>query len=168
MSKDPITRYTSYVKSYPYDTNGWDGKVTVCFSHAHVGWIRLWISGTSYLQHITLSLSAVFDPFPSLVKWLEAIAANQLPAELEIDEEGQVKRLTVMPLEDDQVDFIIREGFVEEGEIYFRLRVDRKQLVSEFAKKLELMLNEYFEIEEWEHGSDLTALDLSRIKAMIR
>jgi hypothetical protein len=163
MDKNPNYRYAANVKNCPYEGPGWNGKVTVCFSYPHVGWILLWISGTSYIQEITISISEVFDPFPKMVEWLEAIAANQLPAEMDIDEEGKVKNLTVMPLENDQVDFIIRKGYVEEGEIFFRMRASRKQLVSEFAKKLDLMLKEYFEIEEWEQGSDLRKLDLTRL-----
>lgn len=157
-------RYASFVKSNPYDSENWDGLITVCFSHASVGWIQLWISGTAFLQHMTIYMSHVSDPFLEMIQWLEAIAENRLPARLAIDEEGVGKTLVALPLDDGRIDLQIQDAlYEEEGEILFRMRVDRRQLVAEFVRKFELFLQEYYDKNQWEFGSDLLLLDLSRL-----
>lgn len=162
-------RYTDFVNRYPYDTMGWDGKITVCFSYAIAGWIQLWISGTSYLQHITLYTSHVFNPYPALIEWLEAVAENRLPARLAIDEEGVGKTLIALPLDDGRIDMQIQDALYEEdGEILFRMRVDRRQLVAEFVRKFELFLKDYYDKNQWEFGHDLPMLDLSRLNQYIQ
>lgn len=156
-------RYASFITQKPYDDPWWDGKVTVCFSHATVGWVHLWISGTPYLQHITIFASDVFDPFIELVKWLEAIADNRLPAEFDIDEEGIGKKLSAFPVDDERVDFLVQDAYSDTNEIFLRLRVPKRQLVTEFVSKLDLFLQAYYEAEQWS-GANLKALDLSTIR----
>ena len=157
------SRYTSFVNQYPYENAVWAGKVTVCFSHAQSGWVQVWVAGTSFLQDITIHASHVGDPFPSMVAWLEAIAQNQLPAEFTIDEEGKGKTLLVFPWEQNLLDFQIREHYSIEEELYFRMRVNRRQLIAEFVQKFEHFLKEYHEPAQWEHGRDLFAIDLSTL-----
>lgn len=159
------SRYTIFVNQYPYDTPCWDGLITVCFSHASAGWIQLWIGGTSFLQHVTIYTTHVYDPYPEMIEWLQAVAENRLPARLAIDEEGVGKTLIALPLDDGRIDLQIQDTLEEEdGEILFRMRVDRRQLVQEFVSKFELFIQSYYQEEQWEHGCALRTLDLSGLK----
>lgn len=161
-------RYASFVKEHPYDSERWDGFITVCFSHASAGWIQLWISGTAFLQHMTIYMSHVSDPFPEMIEWLEAVAENRLPASLAIDEEGVGKTLIALPLDDGRIDLQIQDAlYEEEGEILFRMRVDRRQLVAEFVSKFELFVKDYYDKNQWEFGRDLPTLDLTRLNQFV-
>ena len=162
-------RYATFVKQFPFENSFWEGSIAICFNHAHNGWILLWISCTSFLQSTSLYISHVFDPFPKLIKWLESIADDQNPCDAPIDEEGQFKTLRVLPLENGMLDFQILYGHPLEKdiEIYFRVKVKKHQLISEFIRKFDLFLQEYYDPAQWEHGSDLPNLDLSKLREFL-
>lgn len=161
MKNEPDSRYEDFLKLFPYETEGWTGKITFCFSYAQIGWVLLWISTTSYLQHITIHLSDVFDPFPDLIRWIEAIAESRLPSEIEIDEEGVIKQLYANHAGNNLVDIQIKD---DDGKIIFRCRCDRRQLVNEFVNKFELFREQYFETKDWRYGPGPLAASLTKLK----
>jgi len=166
MAKENYNRYLAFVETYPYEQPGWEGAITVCFSHAKQGWVMLWVSTTAYYQNLTISTSHAFDPYPALLKWLESIIHDKFPAELEIDEEGEIITLIVTAVENDLLDFKILDSYSDapEAVIVFRCKIRKHQLIGEFVRKFELFLEEYYQQEEWFASSDLRALDLSTLK----
>lgn len=67
----------------------------------HCAWVTLRI--TLGEQDIEIYLSDVFDPFPSLFEWLQAISMNDLPIGIEIDEEGSEKTLVAHEFDADRL-----------------------------------------------------------------
>ncbi len=170
MTQSLPSRYSTFVLQHPYESPEWEGSVTVCFGHPRNGWIMLWIAGTPYLQSLTIHTSDVFDPYTDLIHWLEAIAQDQLPAQVIIDEEGQEKTLVVVPAGNEQVDFQILNDYIEEKdkEILLRLRVSKRQLIAEFIHKFELFQRDYYQRSEWPNGVDIKELDLSILNKFLQ
>ena len=73
------------------DTSTPSVRAGIHFEDDDSGWVILRI--TLGEQSIEIDLSDVFDPFPSLLEWLQAISMNDMPIGFEIDEEGTEKAL---------------------------------------------------------------------------
>ena len=100
--------------------------------------------------------------------WLNGwkqFSEGQLPAAFKIDEEGDVKTLRAIPAQNGYLDFqIVDEELEDEPNILFRVRVLPRQLISEFVFKLELLLEKYYRAEDYPNISNLTELDLSKLR----
>lgn len=72
-----------------------NANVGMRFEMEEYGWAKLHLSldGTT----VSICLSNVFDPFLELVAWGLEIDEGDLPIQIEIDEEGQITVLTVLP-----------------------------------------------------------------------
>ncbi len=143
--------YSRVIKSQPYERPSWDGLVTFCFSEPRQGGILFWVATTAHLQGVTIYISGAMDPFPDLFAWLEDIVLDRIPAEVAIDEEGRLKILSVEPEEDDRLDFQVLDRLEVEvtAEILLRVRVPKRQLVSEFVRKFDLFIEEYYRPDHW-------------------
>ena len=64
--------------------------VVVTFTGCDVGWVYFAICRGE--QNAEIRASEVFDPFPDLIAWLEAIAVEVKECAIKIDEEGRGKR----------------------------------------------------------------------------
>ena len=96
------------------------------------GWVYLHISLGEKTAEI--HLSDVFDPFPELLDWLQAVATGDFPAEFDINEEGTFKTLVVHAFERDRLLFAVL-GTFSETELVAGV-VDRNALVAEFRREL--------------------------------
>ena len=99
----------------------------------------------------SVSLCAIdcCDPFPAMLRWLEAITTGVLGCYFDIDEEGTDKQLTLKQYCDDSWFSIVNT--YDEEEIFIRAVVDPVQLVQAFY----LGLKEYAQSplyikEHWE------------------
>jgi hypothetical protein len=107
--------------------------LAVRFEMTGTGWADL------HLQHgtstVNISLSDVYDPFPTLASWLGAIDRGELPIQMEIDEEGTEKRLTVHTTSNpDTVLFLVDTG--DSPEVFLQGLLDLGQLRKAFKEAL--------------------------------
>jgi hypothetical protein len=151
------------LKNTPRESLDWNGKIPIAFGYSSDGWILLSITCTACLQHLTIYLSDVFDPFPDMTKCMEDIAANNLPSEITINEEGKRKILRATPLSSDC--FILEildaewdETVTEEQQIFMYAKVERRQFVSEILHAWDDFLERKYDPESSPFGRDLQNL----------
>jgi hypothetical protein len=183
-----------YPESWEKDF-GWDGKLSVHFGYPSCGWVLMSVLSTGCLQHLTIHLSDAFDPFWEMVDWLKAIADDNLPACLKIDEEGQCKELIVRRYQGRRskyadIEFRINGDYWDEKSreskqgCFFLSLAMRSQLLHEFTRRLERWLSEDFDPNSWNAGWsedgpynpddpinalwDLRNLDIAGLKEKIR
>jgi hypothetical protein len=162
-----------FLQQYPPESHSWAGKVTFGFSYPHYGWIQFVITCDVHVQGVIIHCSNVYNPFPELARWLEAIASGDLPAEFVVFEEGPAKTLRAAPVNSDEFVFEILEGYWSEKEgkerpVYLYGKVSRKQFLCEFLKRWDDFLAHYYDPDHWEnHGSKLRELDLSRVRETV-
>lgn len=143
----------------------WNGKISVAFGYAASGWILMAILTTAYNQSVVVQCSEVFDPFPDMQGWLERIAGKQLPADWEINEEGQIKLLRALSDENDQLDFQVWSYPDDKNPNYppqleLRARIDRLQLLKEFCRRFNQYTKEDFDPSQW--PEELEGFQLAR------
>ncbi len=165
-------RTNDFLKSFPPSEHSWAGKVTVSFGYPENGWIHMSVTCSAYVQGVFVALSAVFDPFPEMIKWLEDIAVGKPPAEFYINEEGQGKVFRASPINDEEFVFEIAEWLgtrkVEEEPLYLYVRVSRQQFLSEFLRRWDELVNEQFDPDHWKESSiDPHTLDVSMLRMAV-
>jgi len=123
-------------------------RIVVTFTRCEAGWIDCTVSCGK--QRISLNASEVFDPFPDLISWLEAIAIGALECAFKMNEEGFIKQFEYQHMYGHSAVFKIIDP-LEEGVICLIARVAPSQMVGEFYGKLRSFANslEYQEVE-WE------------------
>lgn len=156
--------YLNLVRLSPYQTEDWDGKISICLGYPTDGWILLWISTTSFLQSITISTSCAISPYEDLMHWLEDIVEGRLPSQFEIDEEGESKILRAAEWRDDWIDFQILDGMADENEpnILLRTRARKQQMVAEFVNKFNQWLKTEYNEDDWD-GMDLLSIPMEKL-----
>jgi len=92
----------------------------------HIGWMPIAI--TAGRQAVTFSASTVFDPFPALIRWLEALAAGGAPRLL-INTEGVNVGFHIFEPEGDTVRFVVTNDAEADDTIDVDVRIGRKALV---------------------------------------
>lgn len=102
-------------------------RVTLALDPPELGWLDATLSAAE--QTVTISVSFVFDPFPDMVAWLEAIAAGGHPR-LVIDLEGKYVGLHVWPAQDGCVRFAV-ERMDETDRWSLDVTVPRHRLVAD-------------------------------------
>jgi hypothetical protein len=162
----------------------WESRLTVCFAPADCGWASLLLASTAYGQYHRANLSYVSAPYHDLLDWLIDIADNRLPAEVLIDEEGEYSRLTVLPYDNDWLEF--RAGRVGEPSdplgVSIVCRVRQREFLAEWRRRFKDFLALDYRPEDWEgrawndylyHGDpyprrgDLRRLDFARLDAWL-
>ena len=168
-------RTNDILKDFPPENHAWSGKVTFSFSYPESGWLQWAVTCSAYVQNVVIACSNVFDPFPRLFKWLEAVADGQLPAETVIDEEGQEKLLRASPFEAGEFIFEVLEAdgdqdSSETGPIFLYAQVSRQQFVAEFVRQWDDFISSRYASEEWVSfgGIDLSKLDLAKLREFAR
>ncbi len=91
---------------------------------------------------VPIHLSYVFDPFPDLMKWLEDICTDCLPAELTIDEEGCGKKLIAYRLPKDAKDSVLLKvyewaGISDDGNLLVKSEISKYVLVKSVLNRLQ-------------------------------
>ncbi len=167
----------------------WISKLSVHFGYAEAGWIPLSLVATFYDGSLTINMSEVYDPLWRMIDWLKAIADNQLPASLEIDEEGSRKELIVQRYEGRYAEFADVEfrvigdhhdeitDEVQEG-CFFLCLTTLSHFVREFCRRLEYWLEHDYAPEGWHKVwreddpenpfTDLHNLDIAGLKEKIK
>lgn len=157
--------YAELIKLVPYESEEWEGFISVAFGKAHDGWIMFWVACTPLNQHVTIHASNVDDPFPKMVMWLEAISKDNLPAEIEIDEEGQVKTMRVDRIEGQpsKVNFSVIDALEwdKDKQTILRAKLEKNQLIAEFVRKLEDYQKHDFVPMQWFEEETQLIPDLS-------
>ncbi len=95
--------------------------------HPEVDWIYLRFDAGC--AHFTVRTSSVHDPFPSLLRWLEAICIGVAEAAFTVDEEGPGVRL-VCEQYPRGADALVRMSRDRDETRVFSARVDKAQLMS--------------------------------------
>lgn len=151
------------LKNTPRESQDWEGKVSIQFGYPDRGWILLSNTCTSYLQHLTVHLSDVFDPFTEMAQWMTDIAANHPLSEFMIDEEGECKTLRATPLDSDSfaleiLDADWDETNANEQPVFMYAKVERRQFVAEFLHAWDDFLERKYNPAQWPFGSDMQNL----------
>jgi hypothetical protein len=166
-------RTNDFLKSFPPDEHSWEGKVTIGFSYPKHGWIQMPVTCSAYVQGLIVKLSAVFDPFPEMIRWLEDIAAAKLPTEFIIDEEGLEKIFRASPIDQEvflfQIANLEYEGHKSEEEpLFMYVKVSKDQFLSEFLRRWDELIEEKYDPEHWKESNiDLRKLDVAKIRLAV-
>ena len=99
----------------------------------HIGWLPVTIAAGA--QSVIFSASTVFDPFPSLTIWLEAVAAGHAPRLL-IDTEGVIVSFHIFEPQGDNVRFVVTNDAEADDTIDLDIRIDRTILVRDIFTRL--------------------------------
>ncbi len=101
--------------------------VIVRFTRCEYGWIYFTVITDEY--EVDIRASEVYDPFPDLIAWLEAIAVGVKECAFDMEEEGPEKRFEFRKISYDKFRLYITDNYEK---TLLETFVDRKQLVSAF------------------------------------
>ncbi|MBA4793648.1 MAG: hypothetical protein H2041_08285 [Phenylobacterium sp.] len=99
----------------------------------HIGWLPVTIAAGA--QTVSFSASTVFDPFPSLTSWLDAVAAGRAPRLL-IDTEGVVVSFHIFEPQGATVRFVVTNDAEADDTIDLDIRIERTTLVRAIYTRL--------------------------------
>jgi hypothetical protein len=176
----------------PWNQIFWDAEVTVCFTPPDTGWADLVLVSTAFGQHHIAYLSNIGAPYHNLLDWLTDIANDQLPASVMIDEEGKYTRLSVLPYDDQWLEFrAVRIYDYErscidvpdtEAERNIVCRINKYQFIDQWHRRFTDFILHDFKVSEWESSrwydylhndefyprySDIRRLDFSKLDAWL-
>jgi hypothetical protein len=121
--------------------------VQVQFADCDVGWIHFKVNLGP--QCVDVRASEVFDPFPDLLAWLEAIAVGVQECAFELDEEGGGKRFQFRCIT--YGGFVFSMSDVPDVHVLLTGKVNPRQLVSAFYHGLrEFAHSAKYKRAEWE------------------
>lgn len=130
--------------------------VGIHFEDDGYGWVilRIILGG----QDIEIFFSYVYDPFPSLLEWLQAILSDDLPIGFEVDEEGTEKLLIAHAFDANRMLFAVVDKW--DRTEYGAAVVDRGAFLAVFHKELNDFLRDpnRFDKEGWK-ATDLDGIE---------
>lgn len=98
---------------------------------------------------VKIWLSQVFDPFDELVAWGRKIEEGDIPVQMEIDEEGTEKVLTVLRTDDsNRVLFRVAEKYADD--IQLEGIVSRVALAAALKAELRRFFSSEFDPNHWD------------------
>ena len=137
----------------------WESQVTVCFTPPDSGWADLVLVSSAFGQDHVAYLSNIGAPFHDLLDWLIDIANDRLPASVMIDEEGKFTRLSVLPYDEQWLEFrAVRiydydrtySGVPDaEAERSIVCRVNKHPFLNEWRRRFADFIEHDFKISEW-------------------
>lgn len=107
------------------------------------GWSRLELALDDIEMY--LALSYVFEPFDELKNWLDNIAQNDLPAQVNINEEGCISCLIANA--NDDIGFIIQD--YDTNHIFMNTIINRGLFVEKFRAEFDRFFEQDFDKEHW-------------------
>ena len=110
------------------------------------GWVDLEIGLGDQMAVVTLS--DVYDPFPSLLDWLLAMAEDDLPLAIDIDEESAKARLVAHAFEEDRLLVAILDRWEETSRA--AAVVSRNDFLDAFRAELPRFLRHELSLERWQ------------------
>lgn len=93
------------------------------------------------------ALSYVFEPFDDLKNWLDKIAGNDLPAQVNMDEEGCISCLIANPNGNDDIGFIVQD--YDTNRIFINTIINRHLFVEKFRAEFTRFFEQDFDKEHW-------------------
>jgi len=111
------------------------------------GWARLHVMGGGLT--VRIHLSDVFDPFEDMVEWGRRIETADLPALLEIDEEGTTKVLRALP--EPTADLVRLQITARANQVLLETVAPRTELAAAFKEELRRFFTEDFDPKEWDY-----------------
>ncbi|MBN1667681.1 MAG: hypothetical protein JW862_11355 [Anaerolineales bacterium] len=144
---------------------------TLRFDPPRSGWLGITVS--SGKQKILVNTSSVFDPFPDFLKWLEKLAASELPCAWRINEEDSFMLFIVQPAEGGKGRLVLRGTRERDGAPddtqdiveFINTPVDPQELARSFSQAFWRYLKKGFISAEW--GDDLRRMDFSRLEELL-
>ena len=128
------------------------------------GWASLHLMINDDDSPVRIALSYVFDPFPDLVAWVLEIDEGDLPVAIEIDEEGVVAVLTVLPTNDPLYVLLrVTRKYGDEDTILLEGIVMRPILADDLKRELCRFFMTEFDPQQW----DLEPQQGERVKAYV-
>lgn len=124
-----------------------DADVGVRLEMGEYGWayLHLILGATA----VKIWLSQVFDPFDELVAWGRKIEEGDIPVQMEIDEEGAEKVLTVLRTDDsNRVLFRVAEKYADD--IQLEGIVSRAALAASLKAELRRFFSSEFDPNHWD------------------
>ena len=124
-----------------------DAEVGVRLEMGEYGWAYLHLTlGTTAVK---IWLSQVFDPFNELVAWGRKVEEGDIPVQMEIDEEGSERVLTVLRTEDPtRVLFRVAEKYADD--IQLEGIVSRAALAASLKAELRRFFSSEFDPNHWD------------------
>lgn len=134
----------------------------VHFTTPEAGWVRLKITPLHELY--ALSCTNIWDPFPSMIEWLERIAGGFSEATWTVNQEGSLARLQFYAgceLDEGRGDFLLHVQTDHRGIARIRgVRVGRRQLVGAFYPAFRVMVERPdYQARDWEMHPQFALLD---------
>ncbi len=144
---------------------------TLRFDPPHSGWIGIIVSFGR--QKTLVNTSSVFDPYPDFLKWLENLAAGNLPCAWRINEEDSFMLFIVQPAEGGKGRMVLRgmrerDGAPDDTQDiveFINTPVDTQELARSFSQAFRRYLKKGFISSEW--GDDLRRMDFNRLDALL-
>jgi hypothetical protein len=124
--------------------------ISIEFADCDAGWIHFTVkAGTHEVQ---IRASEVFDPFPSLIAWLESIAVGVQECSFEMEEEGPEKRFEYKKYAYQRLSrFRLTDNYQK---THLESLVEPKQLVSVFYEGIKIFATSpVYKKSEWEDES---------------
>lgn len=143
--------------------------VNIYFAMREHGWMNLCLE-FSRLK-IVIYLSAIFDPIPAFLDWVQNILERKESSVVEIDEEGLFKTLIFekfRPLDDDLFEFRIisdREGPYHEYEV--KKLISRKTFLTKTIEAIQKLANENADVSWASKGAKLSDFLNPRLDKLI-
>lgn len=111
------------------------------------GWVFLHLEvGSSSLK---IDMSEVFDPLEVFVAWCQLIDEGDVPVEMEVDEEGTDKVLTVLNTDDpERVLFRVKDLYGQE--IFLESVVSRPTMASTLKQEVYRFFTQEFDTKHWD------------------
>jgi hypothetical protein len=140
-----------------------NNKLKLSIDINHPGGTNSYLTGWIYVtfetdnRKITLNVSDVFNPTFEIVFIFWGLMKGFLPQEIEIDEEGEIKVIRILPGDNDQVRFQVEdydygEPYYEDPEypkMYIDIEVEKDELIKEFFSEVIRFLEKDFRPERW-------------------
>lgn len=148
------------VSRYPkkWDSNFYDSAITLVLAPPDCGWIRLLLTGSGWTKTADVSFSGVYDPIPAFVDWFCAIAQDNLPACIDINEEGVFCSFVARPVKNrpDWMELHIyrssaRDEGAKDAKTLHLSRCEKRQFVKEFHRRFTQWLQKDYIPEQWHH-----------------
>lgn len=141
------------------------------FDPPHAGWLGITVLFDG--REIPVNTSSVFDPYPAFLKWLEKLAADDLPCKWYISEEDSFMEFTVYPAGAKRGRLVLRGTRERDGAPddvrdiceFFDTPVDTQALARSFYQAFRRYLKNGFVSNQW--SSNLCQMDFSRLETLL-
>lgn len=133
-------------------------KLAFEFMMERYGWVRL--TFTLDFDVIDICLSHIFEPFDEMMDWIDNVGRENLPAQLNIDEEGEITSLIVNSYDDNHIQLLIQDFLNKE--IKMAAIIHRIKFLNKFCFEFMRFFRHDFDPNHWQSRNDLKQTVLNR------